>query len=81
MDAALEARQHLDLFVTPQATYTFPVGVTTLWWYGAHKKFIHGREMLANVPTAPPTSLNATTDEFEVYAETAGIQEKLGFFD
>lgn len=45
-----------------QAVYTFPVGVTTLWWY------------------APAKALNATSDEFVMYAEAEdGKQEVFGF--
>ncbi|KAK7029864.1 glucan endo-1,6-beta-glucosidase [Favolaschia claudopus] len=51
-----------------QAKYTFPVGVTTLWWFAPRTSLQH-----ANV--------NATAKEpIEVYAETDGKQQRLGMF-
>ncbi|KAJ7482201.1 glycoside hydrolase [Mycena galericulata] len=47
-----------------QATYSFPVGVTTLWWYA---------------PPASLKNANAT-EPTEIYAETDGKQHPLGRF-
>jgi len=47
-----------------QATYTFPVGVTTLWWYAPPTS-------LKNATKEEPT---------EIYTETDGKQQRLGVF-
>lgn len=50
-----------------QATYTFPVGVTTLWWYGTYKlsNTLFARAVLmtfvlsSSTVLGPPTSFDA----------------------
>ncbi|KAG7447217.1 glucan endo-1,6-beta-glucosidase [Guyanagaster necrorhizus] len=45
-----------------QATYTFPVGVTTLWWYAA--------------PTSS-LNATVAQEPFEIFAETQPLKEKI----
>ncbi|KAJ7079601.1 glycoside hydrolase [Mycena belliarum] len=52
-------------FQGKQATYTFPVGVTTLWWYAPPDSF---------------KATNATKQDIEIHAETDGKQQPLGVF-
>jgi len=47
-----------------QATYTFPVGLTTLWWYAP----------------AQSLNTTFTEFDAQIYAETDGKQQKLGLF-
>ncbi|KAJ6615380.1 glucan endo-1,6-beta-glucosidase [Mycena sp. CBHHK59/15] len=48
-----------------QATYTFPVGVTTLWWYA---------------PPTSLRATNEDGASAEIYAEIDGKQQRLGVF-
>lgn len=47
-----------------QASYTFPVGVTTLWWYAPATGSAQGTFMNATAKTEPvPASKNVTVEE------------------
>ncbi|KAJ7657870.1 glycoside hydrolase [Mycena polygramma] len=50
-----------------QAKYTFPVGVTTLWWYAPPTSLQNNSTKEEAVPT-------------EIYTETDGKQQRLGVF-
>ena len=52
-----------------QATYTFPVGVTTLWWYAVNE----GNAKRDEVVMTPATEFNSTTDS----AQAEDMEEKL----
>jgi hypothetical protein len=51
-----------------QATYTFPVGVTTMWWYAPDE----GNDFAANATTAFYTD--------EEHQSGGGKQQPMGFF-
>ena len=56
-----------------QATYTFPVGVTTLWWYAPNEGNSLGEDALAN---ATVTFGDASSVAFEHAGSTSGEEEE-----
>lgn len=72
------------IYSVKQVTYTFPVGLTTLWWYGEYLLPLRSYSVIPIYDYLAPVINRLEGDEAEtlpVFAEHEGAQSAFQFVD